>query len=218
MSMGGAGGVVAVAGAAAARLGFGFLDTGAAYRALAWAVLEAGRDPESADDVRAVLAVFDLTQADDPEERWVRVGQVDVTRAIRAPRTTAAVSGIARVPEVRQRLNAGFRARLAAASPGVVAEGRDITTVVAPDAAVRVLLTASAEVRAARRARELPDQDRRAVAASMAERDARDSRVVDFLEAADGVTTLDSTHLDFEGTVEALVALVRRATEPEAVR
>ena len=195
---------------AATRLGYAFLDTGAAYRALAWAVLEAGRDPEDPAAVESVLSGFEVRTADDPAQRWVRVGDRDVTDAIRTPRVTGAVSGIARVPAVRALLNDGFRARLAAAEPGVVAEGRDITTVVAPHADVRVLLTASPEVRAARRARELPEQDRGAVAASIAERDAKDSRVVDFLEAADGVTTLDSTDLDFDGTVSALVDLVRR--------
>ena len=203
--------------AAAAALGFDFLDTGAAYRALAWQVLEQGADPEDPAAVEAVLAGFEYALALDPADHWVRVGDVDVTDEIRTPRVTAAVSGIARVPAVRLRLNDGFRARLAAAEPGVVAEGRDITTVVAPHADVRVLLTASPEVRAARRAAQLPDEDHRDVARSIAERDAKDSRVVDFLEAADGVTTLDSTDLDFAGTVAALVALVRRAAGMEQV-
>lgn len=195
--------------AAAARLGYAFLDTGAAYRALAWAVLEQGADPEDAAAVEAVLGGFAVTSADDPAERWVRVGGVDVTDAIRTGRVTAAVSGIARVTAVRLRLNEGFRARLAAAEPGIVAEGRDITTVVAPHADARVLLTASPEVRAARRSAEIPGADHGTVAKAMAERDAKDSRVVDFLEAAPGVTTIDSTDLDFEGTVDALVDLVR---------
>ena len=203
--------------AAAASLGYAFVDTGAAYRSLAWTVLEQGGDPESAADVERALEGFAFESADDPADRWVRVGGVDVTDAIRTPRVTGAVSGIARVPAVRIRLNEGFRARLAAAEPGVVAEGRDITTVVAPHADVRVLLTASPEVRAARRANELPDEDRHVVARSIAERDAKDSRVVDFLEAAEGVTTLDSTDLDFAGTVGALVALVRQAAGLEPV-
>jgi cytidylate kinase len=203
--------------AAAASLGYGFLDTGAAYRALAWAVLEQGGDVEDAETVERALLDFAFESADDPAERWVRVGGQDVTAAIRTPRVTAAVSGVARVASVRARLNEGFRARLAAAEPGVVAEGRDITTVVAPHADVRVLLTASPEVRAARRAMELPDEDHQDVARSIAERDAKDSQVVDFLEAADGVTTLDSTDLDFPGTVDALVSLVREAAGLESV-
>ena len=195
--------------AAARRLGYGFLDTGAAYRALAWAVLDRGEDPDDTAAVERVLGEIDIETALDPDERWVRVSGAEVTDDIRAPRVTAAVSGIARVQAVRQRLNEGFRAVLAAAEPGVVAEGRDITTVVAPDADVRVLLTADPEVRAARRARELPGERRQDVARAIAERDAKDSRVVDFLEAAEGVTTLDSTDLDFDGTVDALVGLVR---------
>lgn len=203
--------------AAAAALGFAFLDTGAAYRALAWRVLERGADPEDAAAVERALDGFRFESAEDPGERWVRVDGVDVTEEIRTPRVTAAVSGIARVAAVRRTLNEGFRARLAAAEPGIVAEGRDITTVVAPHADVRVLLTASPEVRTSRRAKELPDESHHEVARSIAERDARDSRVVDFLEAADGVTTLDSTDLDFEGTVAALVALVRQVgLEPVA--
>ncbi|HEV7623450.1 MAG TPA: (d)CMP kinase [Amnibacterium sp.] len=195
--------------AAAAKLGYAFLDTGAAYRALAWSVLEHGADPEDPDAVTRVLGVFRFESADDPGEHWVRVDGTDVTDAIREPRVTGAVSGIARVQAVREALNAGFRARVAAAEPGIVVEGRDITTVVAPDADVRVLLTASPEVRAARRAQQLPDLHHETVARAIAERDARDSQVVDFLEAADGVTTLDSTDLDFDGTVDALVGLVQ---------
>jgi CMP/dCMP kinase len=195
--------------AAAVKLGFAFLDTGAAYRALAWSVLEHEADPDDPDAVTRVLAGFTFESADDPDEHWVRVDGTDVTDAIREPRVTEAVSGIARVPAVREALNERFRARLAAAEPGVVVEGRDITTVVAPDADVRVLLTASPEVRAARRARQLPDLHHETVARAIAERDAKDSQVVDFLEAADGVTTLDSTDLDFDGTVDALVGLVQ---------
>jgi CMP/dCMP kinase len=195
--------------AAAAKLGYAFLDTGAAYRALAWSVLEHGADPDDPDAVTRVLADFRFESADDPAEHWVRVDGTDVTDAIRQPPVTGAVSGIARVPAVREALNEGFRTRLSAAEPGVVVEGRDITTVVAPDADVRVLLTASPEVRAARRARQLPHVHHETVARAIAERDAKDSQVVDFLDAADGVTTLDSTDLDFDGTVDALVGLVQ---------
>jgi cytidylate kinase len=92
-----------------------------------------------------------------------------------------------------------------------VVEGRDITTVVAPDADVRVLLTADPEVRAQRRSREQPGTDTSSVARAIAERDAKDAQVVDFLSAAPGVTELDSTHLDFDRTVDALVGIVREA-------
>jgi cytidylate kinase len=131
---------------------------------------------------------------------------------VREPRVTAVVSAVARIPAVRGFLTAMFRERIAAAEPGVVVEGRDITTVVAPDADVRVLLTAAPEVRAQRRARQLPGADTGTVAKAMAERDAKDAKVVDFLTAAPGVTELDSTSLDFQQTVDALVAIVRERT------
>src|SRR5690606_7586836 len=94
--------------------------------------------------------------------------------------------------------------------PGVITEGRDITTIVAPNADVRVLLTADEGVRHDRRAHEL-GESRDNVSAIVTERDAQDMRVVDFMNAADGVTVLDSTSLSFDDTVAALVALVNAA-------
>ena len=195
--------------AAADRLGFGFLDTGAAYRALAWHALEHGADTSDATAVGEVFGDFDYAISLDPADRWVRVGGVDVTAAIREPRVNDAVSGVARVPVVRQGVNDLFR-RLVASSGlrGVVVEGRDITTVVYPDAPVRILLTAAPEVRAARRSAELTDQDAAKVAAALHQRDAADSTVVDFLTAAPGVQVVDSTHLDFEQTVDAVLNVV----------
>ncbi len=194
--------------AAADALGYRFLDTGAAYRALAWQVLDRGVDPRDEEDVLDELGRFDYAIATDPADRWVRVGSTDVTEAIREPRISAAVSAIARVPAVREHVTGIFRGIIAAAEPGIVVEGRDITTVVAPDAAVRILLTASPEVRAARRAGEL-GADAAQTAAAIAARDAKDSQVVDFMTAAPGVTTVDSTDLDFAATVAAVVDLVR---------
>ncbi|EXJ52873.1 (d)CMP kinase [Microbacterium sp. MRS-1] len=202
----------------ARALGYGYLDTGAAYRALAWHVLARGTGAASdtADEAVVVAAASEFPYAIslDPDDYWVRVGQADVTAAIREPRVTAAVSGVARVPAVRAQVNELFR-RLVRDSgrPGVVVEGRDITTVVAPDAAVRILLTAAPEVRAARRSAELSGEDADAVAAALHRRDAADSTVVDFLTAADGVTVVDSTELDFAQTVEAVLDVIS-ATDP----
>ncbi|MBQ9916611.1 MAG: (d)CMP kinase [Microbacterium sp.] len=195
--------------ATAVRLGYGFLDTGAAYRALAWHALEHGSDTSDATAVLEVFGDFDYAISLDPADRWVRVGGTDVTAAIREPRVTDAVSGVARVPAVRQAVNDLFR-RLVASSGlrGVVVEGRDITTVVYPDAPVRILLTAAPEVRAARRSAELTSQDAAAVATALHKRDAADSTVVDFLTAAPGVQVVDSTHLDFEQTVDAVLNVV----------
>jgi cytidylate kinase len=136
---------------------------------------------------------------------------------------TDAVSGVARVPAVRQSVNAMFRSLVAGSGyGGVVIEGRDITTVVAPDAPVRILLTAAPAVRAARRIGEVRSQDAASVAAALHRRDAADSTVVDFMSAAPGVVVVDSTELDFEGTVDAVLSVVRegldaaRAERPDA--
>lgn len=197
----------------ARRLGFGYLDTGAAYRALAWHVLARGADTDDADAVEASAADFPYAISLDPDDYWVRVGDDDVTDAIREPRVTGAVSGVARVPAVRVRMGDLFRALVAASGrPGVVVEGRDITTVVAPDAPVRILLTAAAEVRAARRSAEVSSQDAATVADALHRRDAADSQVVDFLTAAEGVRVVDSTDLDFRQTVEGVLDVIRAAT------
>jgi CMP/dCMP kinase len=197
--------------AVAGRLGFGYLDTGAAYRALAWHALQHGIDTSDAAAVLDVFGDFDYAISLDPQQYWVHVGADDVTAAIREPRVTDAVSGVARIPAVRHAVNALFR-RLAASSdrPGVVIEGRDITTVVAPDAPVRVLLTAAPEIRAARRSAEVSTQDAATVAAALHRRDASDSAVVDFLTAAPGVEVVDSSDLDFAQTVDAVLAVVAR--------
>lgn len=195
--------------AVARRVGFGYLDTGAAYRALAWHALEQGVDTTDAAAVVAAFADFPYAISLDPDDYWVRVGGADVTAAIREPRVTDVVSAVARIPAVRERVNDLFR-RLAADSdrPGVVIEGRDITTVVAPDAPVRILLTADPDVRAARRSAETTGQDAATVAAALHRRDAADSTVVDFLTAAPGVRVVDSTDLDFAQTVDAVVGVI----------
>jgi CMP/dCMP kinase len=197
---------------AARRLGFGYLDTGAAYRALAWHCLDESVDVESAEDVTARAQQFDYAIGTDPDRYFVRVGGEEITGDIREPRVTAVVSAVARIPEVRHELTELFR-RIAQESekPGMIIEGRDITTVVAPDAVARVLLTASPEARIARRSAELGSEPTESTAQLLASRDAQDLTVVDFMNAAEGVTTLDSTELDFEQTVEALIAIVRAA-------
>ena len=144
----------------------------------------------------------------------MRVGITDVTEAIREPRVSDAVSGVARVPGGARRWStpSSVRSSPTPAAPGVVVEGRDITTVVAPDAPVRILLTAAPEVRAARRSAEL---DRRRTPAPSPTRCTAATHptraVVDFLTAAPGVEVVDSTDLDFEQTVDAVLDVVRRS-------
>ena len=197
-----------VARAVARRLGFQFLDTGAAYRALAWLVLEQGGDTDHEPTVveaLGALGTLDLTL--DPTGQRVAIAGHDVTAEIRSERISAAVSGVARTLPARGAVNERFRAIIDRAEPGIVAEGRDITTVVAPDADVRVLLTADQTVRIRRRFGDVGG-DEFQVGARLAARDASDSKVIDFLTAADGVTVIDSTHLTFDETVEAIVRLV----------
>ena len=131
------------------------------------------------------------------------------------PADETAVSQVAANPTVREVLVERQRAWVAARDGGVV-EGRDITTVVAPDAPVRILLTAAPEVRAARRSAEVTTQDAAAVAAALHQRDASDSTVVDFLTAAPGVEVVDSTHLDFDQTVDAVLGVIQAAPPSSA--
>ena len=199
--------------ASARALGFDYQDTGAAYRALAWFCLENDIDTSLAANVVQSLGDFGYTIGIEPDAYFVKVGETDVTEAIREPRVTAVVSAVARVPEVRAYLVGLFRGIIESTpKPGIIVEGRDITTVVAPDAPVRILLTASEEARMARRSAELSTESAAKTAQQLSSRDAQDSKVVDFMNAADGVITIDSTDLDFDATVSAVVDLVRERT------
>ena len=194
---------------AARQLGFAYLDTGAAYRALAWRCLEEGIDTYGPADIIESLPTFEYSIGTDPDKYFVRVGSEDVTEDIREPRVSAIVSAVARVPEVRTYMVELFRSIIRSADrPGIIVEGRDITTVVAPDAQTRILLTASQEARMGRRSAELAGVSAEKTAKDLSARDAQDSRVVDFMNAADGVTTVDSTELDFDATVAAVVGLI----------
>lgn len=196
--------------AVAAQLGFSYYDTGAAYRALTYAALAAGVDLSSEEDVLRVQASWDYEASEDPSHQYFLVKGQDVTDAIRGPEVSQAVSHIARHPRVRAGLVNHFRGVLQSCqNPGIVMEGRDITTVVAPDATVRILLTASEEIRVARRQAELaglvaaPE-----VGESLLARDRSDQSVVDFMNAAPGVTLLDSSPLTFDQTVSAMRSLI----------
>jgi len=196
--------------AAARALGFDYQDTGAAYRALALDCLTRGVDTSDAGAVIAAATGFGYAIGIDPDDYYVRLDGRDVTEDIREPRVSAVVSAVARIPEVRAHLVELFRRVIdSSAKPGIIVEGRDITTVVAPHAQVRILLTASEQVRIGRRSAELQGESAEKTARQLASRDAQDLRVVDFMNAADGVITVDSTDLDFDNTVSAVVALVR---------
>lgn len=193
--------------AVARQLGYGYLDTGAAYRVLTASALAAGVD---LDDETAVLQMWESLNYQaptNPDAQSFVVNGEDFTDVIREEATSSQVSRVAKHPRVRVAMNEGFRSVASGVDqPGIVIEGRDITTVVAPDAPVRVLLTADENVRIARRQAELGGVD----ASALSQRDNADRKVVDFLTAADGVVTLDSTHLSFDDTISALLEIAKQ--------
>ncbi|MFA5607633.1 MAG: (d)CMP kinase [Leucobacter sp.] len=203
--------------ATAERLKFGILDTGAAYRSLAWAALHTDTDLDDEADVLGLLRRWQYSITLQGEQRVeVRLpagGEThDVTAAIRDPQISAQVSRVSKHPEVRDQLNRMFRQIVADSGlPGVVIEGRDITTVVAPDAPVRIIMTASPEVRARRRAGELPGLSHEQVLADIEARDAKDALVVNFMTPAPGVQLVDTSDLDFEQSIQAVIDIVRTA-------
>lgn len=198
----------------AADLGLRYLDTGAMYRALTWWALECGIDLADREAVAKLARDLPLEMGTDPAAPYVRVAGTDVTTAIRESRISAAVSAVATNLDVRAELVRRQRAEVA--KGGVVAEGRDITTVVAPEAPVRVLLTASQEARLQRRAKDVHGRaDAKAVAETHDEvvrRDADDSTVAEFLKPAEGVVVIDSSDLTIEQTVDAVFELIEQQT------
>ncbi|GAA4386723.1 hypothetical protein GCM10023153_00540 [Ornithinibacter aureus] len=205
--------------AVARALGVGFLDTGAMYRALTWWCLERDIDLTDADAVAAAARDLPLTVGTDPDAPTVSVDGTDISQAIRTTRVSTSVSAVATNLQVRAELQQRQRdlmAQIAQETGGVVAEGRDITTVVAPDASVRVLLTASEEARLRRRSTELHGStDAAAVEATrdqVVRRDRDDSTVSTFTEAAPGVVLVDTSDLDFDQSVAAVLAVVTAET------
>jgi cytidylate kinase len=198
-----------IARALARRLGVPYLDTGAMYRAVTHAALRDGVDPANAEAVTR-LAVVSRIEVGDGD---VKVDGVDVTREIRTDQINHAVSHVAAISGVRTVLRDQQRAWVAAHGGGVV-EGRDIGTVVFPDATLKVFLTASPHVRAQRRVAE-SGGDVDAIARSIAERDRLDSTRIDSpLMTADGSVTVDTSNLSIDEVVEKLLSLVaqREAT------
>ena len=214
--------------ALAKYFGFAYLDTGAMYRACAWWCLKQGIDLDAEQiDERVVTETvgefftgdhFDISV--DPDKPAVSADGEDISEAIRSSEVSTHVSKVSNIIPVRNVLIVAQRAYIAreesadsfSGGLGVVAEGRDITTVVAPDAEVRVLLTAREEVRQARRS----GQSTAGVGAEdVAARDRMDSKVTSFMTAADGVTTVDNSDMDFEHTLDVLIDMVENAIEEQ---
>ncbi len=209
-----------VARAAAARLGAAYLDTGAMYRAATVAVLDAGVDPEDAEAVARVVEGARIEVGTAAGTERVEVDGTDVAERIRGAEVTRAVSAVSAVPAVRRRLVDQQRSLVAAAG-AVVVEGRDIGTVVLPEATVKIYLTAAPEARARRRAAQLglsTDAEIADLAADLRRRDEYDSSRADspLRPAADAVV-VDSTDLDREAVVDRVVALALRSAGARGV-
>ncbi|WIM88871.1 (d)CMP kinase [Candidatus Mycobacterium wuenschmannii] len=189
-----------------------YLDTGAMYRIATLAVLRAGVDPADHEAVQAVAASANMSVGHDPDEDRSYLDGEDVSSEIRGDAVTGAVSAVSSVPAVRARL-VDLQRRLAGGNGGVVVEGRDIGTVVLPDADLKIFLTASAETRARRRndqnvAAGLPD-DYDGVLADVRRRDHLDStRLVSPLRAADDAVVVDTSEMTESEVVDHLVHLV----------
>jgi cytidylate kinase len=205
-----------VARAVATRLGAAYLDTGAMYRAATVAVLDAGIDPEDADAVARVVAMTTIEVGTAAGTEVVTVDGADVATRIRGAEVTRAVSAVSAVPAVRRQLVDQQRA-LVAGTDAVVVEGRDIGTVVLPEATVKIYLTAAPEARAERRALQLGITDPAGVAelaADLRRRDRYDSSRADSpLRPAPDAVIVDSTDLEQDQTVARVVELACAALE-----
>lgn len=193
----------------AQRLGLAYLDTGAMYRAITWALLERGVDLADPEAIAKAAGDVVLRSGTDPVSPTIEADGVDVSGPIRGGDVTSNVSLVAAVPEVRAILVRAQRAAIAGASTGIVVEGRDIGTAVVPDAPVKVYLVADATARARRRASELGHDDHDATQEALARRDHLDSsRTASPLAMADDATLIDGTDLTLGEVIDAVVALV----------
>lgn len=180
-----------------------YLDTGAMYRAVTWAVLQGGADLQDPDAIAKIALQTDLEIGTNPAAPHFVANGTNVDAPIRGPEVTAAVSAVAAVPAVRKHLVAMQR-QIIAGEPRIVVEGRDISSVVAPDADLKVFLTASAAARAQRRSAE-DATDVKATEADLARRDKLDSsRAVDPLRQVDDAVELDTTGMSIDEVVGTL--------------
>ena len=193
----------------AQRLGLAYLDTGAMYRALTWAMLERGVDLTDAESIAKAAADVVLHSGTDPQAPTIEADGVDVSGPIRGSDVTSNVSLVAAVPAVRAILVRAQRDAIAGADTGIVVEGRDIGTAVAPEAPVKVYLVADASARARRRASELGHDDHGATEEALARRDHLDSsRTASPLAMANDAILIDGTDLTLDEVIDTVVALV----------
>jgi CMP/dCMP kinase len=203
-------------------MGLRYLDTGAMYRAMTWAMLDAGVDVDDPAAVEAAMRMVSIVSGTDPLSPTIYVGDTDVAGPIRGDAVTSAVSAVSAVPAVRERLVEIQRQEVAsavAAGTGIVVEGRDITTVVLPDADLLLFVTADPAERARRRAAQdldlgKADVDVHATKTALLERDAKDSaRTTSPLSVAPGAVVVDTTNLGLDEVIDHVCQLV--ASLPE---
>ncbi|HKJ11760.1 MAG TPA: (d)CMP kinase [Ornithinimicrobium sp.] len=210
--------------AVAGRLGLRYLDTGAMFRAVTWWCLSRGMDLGDRDLVAEAADSIRLRMGTDPQDPSVEVDGERVDRPLRTAQISAQVSQVATNPQVRRILAAQQRRIIdqARGDGGIVVEGRDITTVIAPDAEHRVLLSASEEARLRRRAAELQAGGETQKAAQLRDqvlrRDRDDSTVSSFQAPAPGVHGIDTSSLTFEESVAAVIAVVETPGETAETR
>ena len=206
----------------AQRLDLRYLDTGAMYRAMTWAMLDAGVDTGNPEAVAAFAPKVELSSGTDPAAPTIHVGAQDVSLPIRGDAVTNAVSAVSAVPKVRELLVTKQRdvvAAAVAAASGIVVEGRDITTVVLPDADLKVFVTADPAVRAARRAAQdatlgKEQIDVEATEIALRERDALDStRAQSPLSQAADALVIDTTTLTLDEVIDRVCALADTVPE-----
>jgi cytidylate kinase len=203
------------------RLHLRYLDTGAQFRAMTVWMLRHGVDVHDAEAVAARAAEPQIVSGTDPLDPTITLDGEDVATAIRSAETTAAVSPVSTVPAVRHQLLELQRAVIAAAlgEGGIVVEGRDIGSVVWPEAEVKLYLTADPAARAARRAAENGSASVAQTEADLLRRDAIDSgRTAAPLVVPDGAVHLDTTPWDLDEVIDRVVAIIERARDGSDVQ
>ncbi|MGW6461475.1 (d)CMP kinase [Streptomyces sp. NPDC055078] len=206
--------------AVAAELGLRYLDTGAQYRAITWWMINNGVDAADPAAIATAAGKPVIVSGTDPADPAITVDGVDVSGPIRTPEVSAKVSAVSAVPEVRTLITGLQREIAEAAGTGIVVEGRDIGTTVLPDADLKIFLTASPEVRAARRSGELKGSDVAATKEALIKRDAADAgRTASPLAKAADAVEVDTTELTLQQVVACVVTLVedRRGAKRRAV-
>jgi cytidylate kinase len=197
--------------AVATELGLDYLDTGSMYRAMTWYLQDLGIDTTDSQAVASSAKAEVIQPSIDPSEPGIRVLGKDISVEIRGPKVTQGVSAVSAVPEVRHLMVNLQREIATNSNGGIVVEGRDICSVVLPDAPVKLFITADVEARANRRAKEM-GQEVLATKSELATRDLADStRVASPLEIAPGARVIDTTHMDLSEVISRVVDIARTA-------